>query len=247
MAYHHGSRLGRPQGPSRPAVQQRRLTGRKLRVTASPRGRPKKGTSERSRRRSGKRRRKRSEQRSGERSGREAESGAKSGAESGQAAEQRRAAGPEAEKRAKRKQKRKDMMTCKKDIVVTERMGKEYGCKGGNLSTVRQSMFDQRKWPCRRAGHGRARPRSGPNMAMALRMGRPQPPLSPETGLAAHAESQAGQGGPGHPAANKILAVSGPRKSEADGIMPSAALLSRPAPCQLWPVKLYVAILHATV
>ena len=31
MAYHHGSRLGRPQGPSRPAVQQERLTDRKLR------------------------------------------------------------------------------------------------------------------------------------------------------------------------------------------------------------------------
>ena len=42
MAYHHGSKLGRPQGPSRPAVQQRRLTDRKLRANSQSTQRPEK-------------------------------------------------------------------------------------------------------------------------------------------------------------------------------------------------------------
>ena len=69
MAYHHGSKLGRPQGPSCPAVQQGRLTGRKSRVTASPRGRPKEEESGKRSEERGEEGSERSEERSGERSG----------------------------------------------------------------------------------------------------------------------------------------------------------------------------------
>ena len=99
MANHHGSRLGRPHRPSRPAVQQGRQTARNLRVTVSPRKKHKKKPA--------------SEAASGAASGAEREE--KSEAESGQAPEPARAAETKAKTRAKRTQKQRDK-ACKNTL-----------------------------------------------------------------------------------------------------------------------------------